>query len=130
MDRAVPTPAAANDADGDALSDEEQADDYSIEEMAFYLLEKGLPPSCVYGYHDGWPYERLASMFRYLKRRDLETHREHVVAVAIGASSVAGGKVVKRYLDDTGRTIGKMRPQRKSEVASELSKLMGMLNGA
>lgn len=68
-------------------------------------------------------------MFRYLKRRDLEKHRESTLAVAIGASSVMGGKAMKKYLEDTDRQVAGLRPKRKSEMASELSKLIGMING-
>ena len=101
-----------------------------MQEVCFYLIERGLPPHCVYGWHDGWPFDRLTDLFRYLKRRELETHRESVVAVALGASSVVGGKAMKRYLDQTDRQIGGMRPKRKSEVASELTKLIGLIHGA
>jgi len=68
-------------------------------------------------------------MFRYLKRRDIEAHREQVVAVAVGASSVVGGKSMKKYLDETDKRVTSLRPRRKSEIHSELGKLMGMLGG-
>ena len=83
----------------------------------------------MYGYHTGWDFDRIVAMFHYLKRRDLERHKDAVMAVAIGSSAIVGGKALKKFTDEVDKAIGNLRPKRKTEVLNELNKLMGMLGG-
>lgn len=92
-------------------------------------MEQGVPTERIYGYHEGWDFERLTDLFRYFKRRDLERQRDAVMAVAIGASSISGGKPLKRFTEEIDKAVGSLRPKRRAEMQNELSKLIGIIGG-
>lgn len=101
--------------------------------MLFYLIENGVSPSFVYGYHSGWPFDRLVRMFRYLKRREIELRREQVMNLAIGASAVVTNRPLKKFINEIDSALGEMKEEIEEDgddkVRRELGKLMGFLGG-
>lgn len=141
MDAALSEPA---DGPGEGAVDLESdagtaaSSDYRLEEVLFYLVESGVHPDKVYGYHEGWDFDRIVSMFQYLKRRELEKRKESVLSMAIGASSVVSGKALKKFTDEIDRAIrsmasssiaGQGQDQQNTHAMQTMQKLMEIVGG-
>lgn len=104
-----------------------------LEEFCFYLIKSGLPEECVYGWHSGWPFDRLERAFRFFKVCDIEREKSFVTAVSVGASSLFSKNAIQEYSKATDRIIGSVsrKPQEENnmKMKHELGKLTGMLNG-
>ena len=105
-----------------------------LEEFCFYLIQAGLPESAVYGWHSGWPFDRLERAFRFFKVQEIEKERSFVTAVSIGASSLFSKNAIQEYSRATDKIIGSVRKtpqqQNNTRIKNEFSKLTGMLNGS
>jgi len=113
--------------------DPESGSNYGLEELLFFLIESGLSERAVYGWHEGWPMDRLQRAFVYFKMREIEKQQGFVTAVSIGASSLFSQKAIEQYMDATNRIISKTPTSDgragNEKVKAELGKLTGIFNG-
>jgi len=113
--------------------DLESGSNYGLEELLFFLIESGLSENAVYGWHEGWPMDRLQRAFIYFKMREIEKQQGFVTAVSIGASSLFSQKAIEQYMNVTNRIISKTPTSddrvKTEQVKSELGKLTGIFNG-
>lgn len=107
--------------------------------MLFFLVESGIPEPCVYGYHEGWDFDRLVRAFQYLKGREIEQRKWDLMAAAAGVSTIAGGKVFRKVSSQLDEALGSIRNAREESkratanpenVAAEMSKLAGLVSGS
>lgn len=80
--------------------------------MLFYLVNKGIPEHCIWGYHDGWPFERLQTAFLHLKRLDIEGFREHSMAVAQGAGAIFSSDSFEKFMRESQSMIDRLKAKR------------------
>ena len=114
-------------------SDAGRGAESGLEEFCFYLIQAGLPESAVYGWHSGWPFDRLERAFRFFKVQEIEKEKSFVTAISVGASSLFSKNALQEYSKATDRVINSVRrvPKEKSNIRikNEFEKLAGMLNG-
>jgi len=111
---------------------------FSLEEVLFYLVVNGVPEHLVYGWHDGWDFDRLNRLFLYLKKRELENLQAQVNAVSIGASSIMSNEAYKGFMANTNKAIQEISnreskspesPSKNVHLAEQMSKLGQVLMG-
>lgn len=102
--------------------------DFPLDEVLFFLLENGVPTVNLYGWHEGWCMEKITDAFQYYKKRHGEKQRDHALAVALGASSLLSKKPLEKFLKEIDAS-GEQEKQSPKEMASELSKMMGVFDG-
>jgi hypothetical protein len=102
------------------------------------LLWQGISHEIIFSYEDGWDFDRLLSLFYFLKKAQVQDSRNMTSAVAIGASSVMKGKVLNQFMkknDEAVKKIDKIRKQvklndgrdtRVSKFKKDLSTLRGL----
>ena len=104
-----------------------------LEEFCFYLIQAGLPESAVYGWHSGWPFDRLERAFRFFKIQEIEREKSFVTAISVGASSLFSKNAIQEYSKATDRIINSVRrePEENNNIRikNEFEKMAGMLNG-
>ena len=121
--------------DGGDPEQEIRLKDYRLDEVLFFLLESGMPSEFVYGYHDGWDFDRLLKAFWYYKQREIEKERSAVVAVALGASTLFSAKAYKSFERESRELLNDLVERRaadpevrKKHEKEKLDKLMGGFN--
>jgi len=95
--------------------DEDLADmlqEQSLEDMLLFLIENGLPYDAVYGFHDGWDFERLYRAFLYFKTRETENLRSAAHAAVIGASVMGSTKGWESFMKKTGEVLSGIKGER------------------
>jgi hypothetical protein len=120
--------------EGDSVDGESVGDDrdYDIADVLLFLLESGVSEAALYGWHDGWHFERIAEAFKYFKRRQVENQRDRTLAVALGASSLLSKKPLEKFLSETEKVtrLGKGQTEQSGQnMQSEINKLIGAFNG-
>lgn len=77
--------------------------------MLFYLLEKGVPAESIWGYHDGWDFDRLYRAFLAFRTLDFRKQKEDAVSIAVGASSLLSHESLEKFGDGLEDVIRQMR---------------------
>ncbi len=88
--------------------DEEIGPGFELEEICFDLLLAGVPREIIYGWHDGWDFDRLVRLFLHVRRRKIEGHREGVQQVALGAGALFSKKGLDEFNKSTDKQLGKL----------------------
>ena len=89
--------------------------DYELEEVLFYLIARGLPEYVIFGYHDGWDFDRLHRTFLFMKHREIEEQDIMARCVAVGASAIMSKDVLPKF----SKHIQSMREEIISKLSSE-----------
>lgn len=116
---------------GDSVSGGELGDDgFPLQEVLLFLLECGVSEASLFGWHEGWCFEKVSEAFVHFKGREVEKQRDRALAVALGASSLVSKKPLEKFLKESDSATKKSseRPVQ-SNLQEELGKLMSAFNG-
>lgn len=81
-----------------------------------------MPEHAVYGYYDGWPFEKLYSMFLYLQKAQLEERRQLALGVAVGAANVfSKGEALKGFSTAIDKSLDSLRGRTHRDAEDEMS---------
>ena len=106
---------------------DEQSVEYELDDVLLFLLENGIPEVNVYGWHEGWDFNRLEKAFAYFKKRAVEKQRDFTLAVALGASSLLSKEPLEKFLSETESVAPTDKVS--NRTSGEIDKLVGFLNG-
>lgn len=102
--------------------------------MLFYLLHRGIPYDCIWGYHEGWEFDRLQRAFVTFKAAEIEEQQKLAVGVAVGASTLFSPKAFEEFREKTsglmeglrGKTVEEAHERNQDVVNSFLEVFQGV----